>query len=91
MSYDGDPEWTKNIVLPNRDGMKCPTCSVVAGNVDEVMSDLAEPSYYHPRHIPPTLVFTCDNPECPDCDKNYTVRLSAVVSVVSITKGAEFE
>jgi len=91
MSYNGDPEWTKNIALPNRDGMKCPTCGVVAGNVDEVMSDLRESSYYHPRHIPPTLVFTCDNPACPDCDKDYTARLYAVVSVISIVKGAEFE
>lgn len=90
MSYNGDPEWTKNIYLPGREVMKCPTCGKVSGNVDEVMNVIKECEYYHPRHIPPTLVFTCDNPECPDCDKDYTARLSAVVAVMSIVKGAEF-
>lgn len=91
MSYDGDPEWTKNITFPSSDEMRCPTCGVVAGNADEVMNDIREDSYYHPRHIPPTLVFTCNNPECPDCDKDYTAELAAVVTVVSIIKGAKFE
>lgn len=81
MSYNGDPKWTEQIVLPLKEDMKCPTCGVVAFNVDDVMECLFEVGYYKPRHIPPKLIFTCGNPNCPDCDLDFYAELS--VSVVA--------
>jgi hypothetical protein len=82
MSFNGDPKWTKNITLPDRGTMRCPTCGHVAANADEVMKILSESSYYWPRHIPPKLIFTCSNSECPHCDEDYSVGLAVQVLVI---------
>ncbi|MBE7553134.1 MAG: hypothetical protein HS126_18835 [Anaerolineales bacterium] len=87
MSYNYNPEWTKDIVLPTIEEMGCPTCGAIAGNVEEVMERLAKASYYEPRHIPPRLTFTCDNENCPNCDEDYYVELSVVVQAGKPKRG----
>ena len=80
MSYEYDPEWTNTIQYPDNSTFKCPTCGAVAFNVNEVTGCLREMDYYAPRHIPPTLVFTCGNPDCPQCDEDFEYELSVVIS-----------
>ena len=80
MSYNEFPEWTSEIVYPDKKEMVCPSCGVVAGNADEVMHYLYDGDYYKPRHIPGTLIFTCDNEECPGCDEDYEFSLSVVIT-----------
>lgn len=84
MSYDESPEWTKNIVYPKIEDMKCPTCGVVGDNADQVMGYLYDGDYYAPRHISDTLIFTCDNPDCPNCDEDYEYSLSVVITAMAI-------
>ena len=79
MSYNSEPEWTKNITFPPFDELTCPYCGEVPNNAEEIVNVMKEGSYYSPRHIPKKLVFTCDNPECPKCDEDYTFVLSVVV------------
>lgn len=89
MSYNGTPKWTSEIVYPDKKEMVCPSCGVVAGNADEVMHYLYDGDYYNPRHIDETLIFTCDNPECPDCDEDYEYSLSVVITAKArLTKRA---
>ena len=80
MSYKDDPEWTRDIQYPDLTTFVCPICGVVAFNAYEVMSCLREMDYYSARHIPPKLVFTCGNPECPNCDENFEYTLSVVIT-----------
>jgi len=80
MSYNDDPEWTKNIVFKDKNKIVCQTCGMVCGNTDSVMEILFKNSYYEPRHIPPTLIFTCSNPKCQDCDKDFEYNLSIVIT-----------
>jgi hypothetical protein len=81
MSYNPDPTWTNNIVLPSIELMRCPTCGHVASNAKTVMDILCRPDYYSPRHIPPYLIFTCANPDCPNCDNDFLVELCVVVYI----------
>ncbi len=81
MSYNPDPTWTQNLVLPSIELMRCPTCGRVAGNAQRVMETLTRPDYYTPRHIPPYLIFTCDTIDCPNCDNDYLVELGVIVYI----------
>jgi hypothetical protein len=83
MSYNEDPKWTTNLVLPDQSLMTCPTCGLVAFNAEQVMNCLYALDYYHPRHIPPALTFTCDNADCPDCGRDFVFELSATVMITS--------
>jgi len=85
MSYNPEPDWTSEIVYPNKQDMKCPSCGVVAGNADEVMHYLYEGDYYNPRHIDDELIFTCDNPECEHCDEDYKYIVSVVITATPAT------
>ena len=79
MSYDPSPKWTDRIEYPSVE-MTCPACGKVPLDTSEVMDCLKETTYYVARHIPPKLTFTCDNPDCPSCDKNFKYALSVVIS-----------
>jgi ribosomal protein S27AE len=67
MSYNDDPDWAE-ITLPN---ITCPECGEVSGNHDEVVAITRYSDYDNARHIPPELIFTCDNPKCPRCDEDF--------------------
>jgi len=79
MSFNHNPEWTPLIKYPNQNKMKCPYCGKVASNVNEVMDNLYNVTYYSARHIPPRLIFTCDNIKCEHCDEDYDFILSVVI------------
>ena len=85
MSCNGNPEWTKDKVMPALDECKCPTCSHLPEGADEIFDILLFPSYYEARHIPPHLIFTCDNPECANVDDDYYVVLSMTVTAKATT------
>lgn len=84
MSFNSEPEWTKKVTLPQKEEMPCPTCKKVSGNADQVITEMIIASYYNARHIPPTLIFTCDNEDCPDCDEDFEYELSLVVTAISL-------
>jgi len=83
MSFDPDPKWTTDVILPQAELFACPDCGRVATNADDVMECLLSPTYYEARHIPEKLIFTCDNPACPRCDEVFTFSLSVVVSATA--------
>jgi deoxycytidylate deaminase len=77
MSYNADPKWAE-IILPE---MPCPTCGRVLTNFGEGIADIImHSSYYEARHIPPELTLACDNPECADCDEDFTYTLSVAIT-----------
>ena len=80
MSYEYDPEWTRDIQYPDLTTFVCPVCGCVPFNVNEVTSCLREMDYYSARHIPPNLTFTCGNPKCPSCDEDFEYTLSVVIT-----------
>jgi hypothetical protein len=80
MSYNPDPNWTEFFSVPDKSNFTCPHCNKVAGNTDRVMECLFRGDYYTPRHIPSELIFTCDNPDCPNCDEDFTYFLFVAVA-----------
>jgi hypothetical protein len=86
MSYDATPEWTKKITLPETANLTCPECGRVAFNAQEALRAIMEHDYYHPRHVPPYLLLTCGNPDCPSCDGDFRVYLSVHITVVAIER-----
>lgn len=59
---------------------RCPECGQTAPNITETTDVLRNVTYYTARHIPPDLIFTCANPECPYCDRAFYVPLSLTVT-----------
>lgn len=82
MSLNLNPEWTKDLSLPDKSQMTCPTCKKVAFNASTVMECLYNPTFYAARHIPPELIFTCGNENCPNCYGDFSVKLSLTVVIV---------
>lgn len=77
MSYNPDPHWA---IIPDLI-VVCPHCKVKPFNYNEVTSVMYEGSYYSPRHIPPSLTFTCGNEECTHCDDDFTVNLEVIINI----------
>ena len=86
MGYNPVPDWTEDIEYPAPHIYKCPVCGHVPNpkHVDEILDNLYNVGYYYPRHIPPKLVFTCDNEDCPHCDEDFEYALSVTISAVLI-------
>lgn len=81
MSFNPNPQWTRTIILPDFTAVaRCPECNQLASNVDEITSVLRECTYYEARHIPPSLIFTCSNSQCPRCDIDFYVLLALHVT-----------
>ena len=79
MSFEFQPAWTTEIAYPDKQSFICPTCGMVAFNIDDVTECLYDVTTYEVRHIPPVLIFTCDNPDCADCDKDFEYSLSVKI------------
>ena len=79
MSYEYEPEWTKEFSKIGFGDIVCPTCKQRPDNLDEVCSCINENGYYEPRNIPPKLIFTCSNAECADCDNDFSYKISCIV------------
>ena len=80
MSYNDDPEWTKNIVIPNFSEVACcPICGVASDSLGDA-DGLLEGGFYAPRHIPPYLTFVCTNVECVCCDREFYMKLSVYIT-----------
>ena len=47
----------------------CPTCGVLFANANAVMGDW--------RCLPQTVIFTCCNPKCADCDEDFEYQVVA--------------
>lgn len=84
MSYNYDPVWTDDIVLPDVNTFVCPACGALPDNLGDVLSRITGNSYYHPRHFPSTLVFTCNNVNCIKCDEDFAFKLHVVVTAVPL-------
>ena len=90
MSYNPDPEWTKDIFLPDVEELKCPGCGQVPQHsAADRMIDLREGGVYAPRHIPSYLTLTCENPDCVICDEDFEVHLTTSVKVRHIDAQVE--
>lgn len=81
MSLDITPAWCE-VALDPALWMRaqCPDChkSYFKAFSDRI-SECISGSYYTVAHIPPSIVLTCDNPECKSCDKDFSVNLFAVL------------
>jgi len=85
MSFDPMPEWTLSVLFPERGKFACPACnkSPTPKHFAAVTTALFFCGAYQARHIPPTLIFTCDNPDCPRCDKDFEYSLSVAVTATA--------
>lgn len=82
MSYNPDPNWTEDFIIPDENELSCPVCNETPEDAGDIMDTLKSLDYYEPRHIPPHLLLTCYNLDCSHCDEDFKVYLRAVVSVV---------
>lgn len=83
MSAELAPKWCSVFVDAKLTASAvCPDCGVCYG--DQLMGEINEciqVSYYSVAHIPPAITLTCDNPECKSCDKDFSVKLEALISL----------
>lgn len=79
MSYNPDPKWAELDLSDIYAKAVCPSCGSQFGNLDSQLERLLELSYYHPRHIPPSITVNCTNPDCQDCDRDWSLPLTAKV------------
>lgn len=84
MSYDPAPRWTQNIIIPSKYEIRCPECGQVAFNAEEIMECLTGHGAYEAQHVPPALIATCGNIECPRCDEDFATYLKVVVSIADM-------
>ena len=84
MTWEYDPEWTKDYKLPQLSDLSCPICGKIPGHAQEFLNQLVgkgDDPTYAVRHIPPAIVLTCDNEDCPACDYDYEAFLKMTITV----------
>lgn len=87
MSYNENPEWTKQITYPSKDVLICPYCKQPLFKSAKAIKEAFSPNeYYEPMNIPPTITFNCANIKCEHCDDEITFTLSVLITATCITK-----
>lgn len=81
MSFNPTPEWTPRASLPRFGSyVYCPACKERPAGVVEAVAALYTNTYYNARHIPSRVTFTCSNPLCDHCDRDFYIDLTMVVT-----------
>ena len=80
MSFNAQPAWCE-VETPDDSwaDVKCPTCNKdYSKKAKELLAETIKSTYYEACHIPPSIIVTCDNEKCDDCDNGIIVFLKTV-------------